>query len=176
MRCFILALALLGAAVTATHAQDAILNLKGTWSGKGKTIVFGNNRYHPGSQTTTSPPRVRDIEFDLRRRWSRRPARLGPFVILSGRHQGAIRLDDCERQQDDRRCRYGRPFSHHSHLARPHREVPHPKRHEPKQIDRCHLPHDGSGETVVIVARANAARRLVSVKSAGGDTQSLFPS
>ncbi len=62
MRCFILALALLGAAVTATHAQDAIPNLKGTWSGKGKTIVFGNNRYHPGSQTTTSPPRVRDIE------------------------------------------------------------------------------------------------------------------
>ena len=63
MRCFILTLTLLGAAVTATHAQDAIPNLKGTWSGKGKTIVFGNNRYHPGSQTTTSPPRVRDIEL-----------------------------------------------------------------------------------------------------------------
>lgn len=25
-------------------------------------MSFGNNRYHPGSQTTTSPPRVRDIE------------------------------------------------------------------------------------------------------------------
>ena len=62
MRCLIFALALLGAGVTVTQAQDSIPNLKGTWSGKGKTIVFGNNRYHPGSQTTTSPPRVRDIE------------------------------------------------------------------------------------------------------------------
>jgi hypothetical protein len=61
MRCLIFALALLGAGVTVTQAQDSIPNLKGTWSGKGKTIVFGNNRYHPGSQTTTSPPRVRDI-------------------------------------------------------------------------------------------------------------------
>ena len=62
MRCLIFALALLGAGVTVTQAQDSIPNLKGTWSGKGKTIVFGNNRYHPGSQTTTSPPSVRDIE------------------------------------------------------------------------------------------------------------------
>jgi hypothetical protein len=62
MRCLIFALALLGAGVTVTQAQDSIPNLKGTWSGKGKTIVFGNNRYHPGSQTTISAPRVRDIE------------------------------------------------------------------------------------------------------------------
>jgi hypothetical protein len=62
MRRLTFAMALLGAGVTATQAQDSIPNLKGTWSGKGKTIVFGNNRYHPGSQTTTSPPRVRDIE------------------------------------------------------------------------------------------------------------------
>ena len=62
MGCFTFLLVLFGAAVTVTQAQDAIPNLKGTWSGKGKTIVFGNNRYHPGSQTTTFPPRVRDIE------------------------------------------------------------------------------------------------------------------
>jgi hypothetical protein len=61
MRCLIFAMALLGAGVTVTQAQDSIPNLNGTWSEKGKTIVFGNNRYHPGSQTTTSPPRVRDI-------------------------------------------------------------------------------------------------------------------
>lgn len=40
MRCLIFALALLGAGVTVTQAQDSIPNLKGTWSGKGKTIVF----------------------------------------------------------------------------------------------------------------------------------------
>ena len=62
MRCFIFALVLLVAAVTATHAQDAIPNLKGTWSGKGKSIVFGSNPHHPGSQTTADPPRVRDIQ------------------------------------------------------------------------------------------------------------------
>jgi hypothetical protein len=62
MRCFIFALALLGAAVTATQAEDAIPDLKGTWSGKGKSIVFGSNAHHSGSQTITDPPRVRDIE------------------------------------------------------------------------------------------------------------------
>jgi hypothetical protein len=62
MRCFVFALALLGAAATAAPAQDAIPDLKGTWSGKGKSIVFGTHAHHPGSQTTADPPRVRDIE------------------------------------------------------------------------------------------------------------------
>jgi hypothetical protein len=43
-------------------AQDAIPNLIGTWSGKGRAIVLGNNAYHPGAQTATDPPRVGDIE------------------------------------------------------------------------------------------------------------------
>jgi hypothetical protein len=62
MKHFIFVLALLGAAVTATQAQDGIPNLKGTWSGKGKSIVFGTNAHHPGSQKVTDPPRLRDIE------------------------------------------------------------------------------------------------------------------
>jgi hypothetical protein len=62
MRCIIFALALLGAAATAARAQDAIPDLKGTWSGKGKTIVFGTHHHHPGTQTTADPPRVREIE------------------------------------------------------------------------------------------------------------------
>jgi hypothetical protein len=62
MRCFVFALVLLGTAVTVTRAQDAIPDLKGTWTGKGKSIVFGTNPHHPGSQTTADPPRVRDIE------------------------------------------------------------------------------------------------------------------
>jgi hypothetical protein len=61
MRCFVFALALLGAAAAA-NAQDAIPDLKGTWSGKGKSIVFGNHPHHPGAHTTSDPPRVRDIE------------------------------------------------------------------------------------------------------------------
>jgi hypothetical protein len=62
MRCFVFALALLGIAATAARAQDAIPDLKGTWSGKGKSIAFGSHPHHPGSQTTADPPRVRDIE------------------------------------------------------------------------------------------------------------------
>src|ERR1700720_2910732 len=51
MRCLVFALALLGAAATAAPAQDAIPDLKGTWTGKGKSIVFGNHPHHPGAQT-----------------------------------------------------------------------------------------------------------------------------
>ena len=62
MRYLVFALALLGATATSARAQDAIPDLKGTWSGKGKSIVFGTNPHHPGSQTPADPPRVRDIE------------------------------------------------------------------------------------------------------------------
>ena len=62
MRPCVFALVLLSAAMTAASAQDAIPDLKGTWSGKGKSIVFGNHAHHPGSQTAADPPRVRDIE------------------------------------------------------------------------------------------------------------------
>jgi hypothetical protein len=62
MRCLVVALALLGAAATSAQAQDAIPDLKGTWTGKGKSVVFGVNPHHPGGQAATDPPRVRDIE------------------------------------------------------------------------------------------------------------------
>jgi len=62
MRCLVLALALLGAAATTVRAQDAIPDLRGTWTGKGKSVVFGSHPHHPGSQTTADPPRVREIE------------------------------------------------------------------------------------------------------------------
>ena len=62
MRLYICALALLSAAAWTAHAQGAIPDLKGTWSGKGKSIVFGKHAHHPGTQTASDPPRVRDIE------------------------------------------------------------------------------------------------------------------
>lgn len=61
MRHLVLALVLVSSA-TVAHAQGKIPDLKGTWAGKGKAIVFGNNAHHPGSQTAANPPRVRDIE------------------------------------------------------------------------------------------------------------------
>src|SRR5215211_6655752 len=35
----------------------AIPDLRGTWTGKGKSIVFGTHAHHPGSQTAADPPR-----------------------------------------------------------------------------------------------------------------------
>ena len=62
MRRLFLIIALLGIGTAAATAQDAIPDLKGTWTGKGKSIVFGTHPHHPGTQTTADPPRVRDIE------------------------------------------------------------------------------------------------------------------
>ena len=62
MKCAIVVLLLAGVMATAARAQDAIPDLRGTWSGKGKSIVFGSNPHHPGTQTATNAPRVRDIE------------------------------------------------------------------------------------------------------------------
>ena len=63
MRYFILAIAFLGFAAPAVRAQDAaaIPDLRGTWTGKGKAIVFGTNAHHPGKQGKAAPPRVRDV-------------------------------------------------------------------------------------------------------------------
>jgi hypothetical protein len=57
-----LVLAVTGAA-TVAHSQDAIPDIKGTWTGKGKVLVYGNNVHNPGAQTMAEPPRVREIEM-----------------------------------------------------------------------------------------------------------------
>jgi hypothetical protein len=51
-------------AITAAQAvaQDAIPDLKGTWSGQGKSLVYGSNPHHPDGEAAVGPPRVRDIE------------------------------------------------------------------------------------------------------------------
>ncbi len=58
----IAAVLLSGAAATAAQAQDAVPDLKGTWTGKGKVVVFGNHAHHPGAQNPNDPPRMREIE------------------------------------------------------------------------------------------------------------------
>ena len=59
---YLFALAILGFVVSPLSAQDAVPDLKGTWTGKGKSIVFGSHAHHPGTQTIAGAPRVRDIE------------------------------------------------------------------------------------------------------------------
>src|SRR5215468_11605769 len=77
MRYLAFALALVGAAATSARAQDAIPDLKGTWSGKGKSIVFGTNP--PSSRFASryrSAARAR-YRGDLHRGRPRGPACLG---------------------------------------------------------------------------------------------------
>ena len=90
--CF--ALALLPAAATVAAAQDGVPDLKGTWSGKGKSIVFGHNPHHPGSQSTDNPPRVRDIDVtyivdgqDGRLAWGRSASTIATSLMLASRRR-----------------------------------------------------------------------------------------
>jgi hypothetical protein len=48
--------------VTVVQAQSAP-DLKGTWTGKGKSVVFGSNPHHPGTAPNETTPRIRDYEF-----------------------------------------------------------------------------------------------------------------
>jgi hypothetical protein len=59
-----LVVALTGIAVTA-QGQSAPPDLRGTWTMKGKTVVYGANQHHPGPPAPVSPPRVRDADFTM---------------------------------------------------------------------------------------------------------------
>ena len=48
----------------AAIAQSMLPDLKGTWTGKAQSVVYGSNPHHPGAQTGEIP-RVRDIEFSF---------------------------------------------------------------------------------------------------------------
>jgi hypothetical protein len=93
------------------HAQS-LPDLKGTWSGSFKTAILGSNPHHPGTQTATDPPRVRQIDFtfeiegqDGRLVWGKSwssPERKEPFVgtisadrktILGADTDGSINAD-----------------------------------------------------------------------------------
>lgn len=88
MRTWIVAAAILATAGLAT--AQTVPDLKGTWSGQFRTVIYGNNPHHKGSQTIKDPPRVREIVFnfeieaqDGRLLWGRSwsdPSRKEPFA------------------------------------------------------------------------------------------------
>jgi hypothetical protein len=57
------AIALLASAVAA--AAQTVPDLKGTWSGQWKTVIYGSNPHHPGRETLARAPRVRDITYTV---------------------------------------------------------------------------------------------------------------
>ncbi len=38
-------------------------DLRGTWSGRWRSVVYGNNAHHPGRETVADEPRVREVTF-----------------------------------------------------------------------------------------------------------------
>ena len=82
------AIALLASATAA--AAQTVPDLKGTWSGQWKTVIYGSNPHHPGRETLARPPRVREITFtfeiegqDGRLVWGKswsNPSRKEPFA------------------------------------------------------------------------------------------------
>ena len=57
------AIAFLATAVSA-GAQTAP-DLKGTWSGQWRSVIYGQNTHHPGPGTRADAPRIREITFTL---------------------------------------------------------------------------------------------------------------
>ena len=58
-----IALAFLGATVSA--AAQTAPDLKGTWSGQWRSVIYGQNPHHPGPGTRADTPRIREITFTL---------------------------------------------------------------------------------------------------------------
>lgn len=44
-------------------AQSVMPDIKGTWTGKAPSVVYGSNAHHPGGQGIETPRIVREIEF-----------------------------------------------------------------------------------------------------------------
>jgi hypothetical protein len=63
MKYVAVALALMLGAVTA-QAQT-YPDLKGTWTGKGKSVVYGTNPHHPGAAPNETTPRLREFDFTM---------------------------------------------------------------------------------------------------------------
>lgn len=62
MKVSILVPGLLLAGMAVAQAQTAAPDLKGTWRGDRKSIVYGGNTHHPGAAADATTPRIRDID------------------------------------------------------------------------------------------------------------------
>ncbi len=62
----ILAVALLIGSTSIACAQEKVPNLKGTWIGTSRAIIFGHNAYHPGAERPSDPPRVHEQSYTMR--------------------------------------------------------------------------------------------------------------
>jgi hypothetical protein len=99
MRRLVVIAAALIVTATAAVAQSLIPDLKGTWKGTGKILLFGTTEHLTGSPQNAV---VRDLEVTQTSRRSGRPADLGHDVICEQRQQGTVRVGAVAGQQNDR--------------------------------------------------------------------------
>jgi hypothetical protein len=52
-------------AMTASAEAQTVPDLKGTWTGRWRTVIYGQNPHHPGQESVAGAPRVREITFTL---------------------------------------------------------------------------------------------------------------
>ncbi len=52
-------------ATTAAALAQAVPDLKGTWSGQWRTVIYGTNPHHPAPGTPAGAPRIREITFTM---------------------------------------------------------------------------------------------------------------
>jgi hypothetical protein len=145
MRCLVLVLAALIGAATMARAQDAIPDIKGTWSGKGKVLVFGNNIHNPGAQTMSEPPRLRDIEMtdvvegqDGRLAWGRSSS-----AVMESKEPFAWAMSS------DNKSIVGADLDGYFRITLL----------APDRMEKCYV-HNGTGATKSIVATCYAMERV----------------
>ena len=136
-----LSAALLTAVVSSSaQAQDAVPDLKGTWSGVARSVVVGSGYHHPGTETDREPPRIREVRFtytvrgqDDRLVWgtTSSPAFEEPFAWAISRDNRSVFGADTDGQYrlDDSR-------------AGPDGALLHPRGAEPHEVDRGVLLRD----------------------------------
>jgi hypothetical protein len=62
MKLAVMAMTIAAAQISGAAAQEAVPDLRGTWTGKGRVVVFGSHANNPGALTPNDPPRTREIE------------------------------------------------------------------------------------------------------------------
>jgi hypothetical protein len=80
---------------------QTVPDLKGTWSGQWKTVIYGVNPHHPAAQLPPMRPAFVRYGSHWRLR-ARMDASLGQ-ILAEPRSQGAIRRDNDGGRQDDHR-------------------------------------------------------------------------
>ena len=111
-------------ATTVAAGAQAVPDLKGTWSGQWRTVIYGTNPHHPAPGTPAGAPRIREITFTMEiegqdgrllwgKSWSN-PDRKEPFAatiapdgkIIGSDMDGSLSMSIAAPDRLDAMCRF----------------------------------------------------------------------